>query len=344
MFDKEGNYKETIIGTGPFQLDPATSQKGTRYVFKKNPTYWEQGKPYLDEVRILILLQDSTAKAGFQAKQVDVLPELFISDIPDLQKGNPNAQFLRYIQPRAASWRLGQAKGQVTTDLRIRKALNMSMDRDEINKVFAGGEGQWGFAGAMEGLFTEAETKQIIGKYDPEGAKRLLAEAGYPNGVKMFFPTDNSRTQLEMTLFQLVQAQWKKVGIDMDLQMMERTQQRQFRRTGTFDLDATINLSPLEADNDTILFGEYHSSMGNSTNNAKVADPELDRLLEAQRREPNLEKRKQALRAAAMRIWEQQWQAPMVFPPRWDIVAADIRNFRQHLSIEGPHLYSWRQK
>lgn len=147
-----------------------------------------------------------------------------------------------------------------------------------------------------------------------------------------------------MSLFQLVQAQWKKAGIEVDLQVMDRSQQRVYRRSGTFDLDATINLSPLEADNDTILYGEYHSSQANSTNNAKVSDPELDKLLDAQRREPNLEKRRQAIRAAVMRIWEMQWQAPMVFPPRWDVVQPHIRNYTQHMSIEGPHLFSWIQK
>ena len=91
IFEKDGNYKDTMVGTGPFQLDPQASQKGTRYVFKKNPTYWEEGKPYFDEARVLILIQDATAKAGFHAKQVDVLQDLFITDIPDLQKPMPRS-------------------------------------------------------------------------------------------------------------------------------------------------------------------------------------------------------------------------------------------------------------
>ena len=46
IYDQDGHYKDRIVGSGPYQLDSAASQKGARWVWKKNPSYWDSGKPY----------------------------------------------------------------------------------------------------------------------------------------------------------------------------------------------------------------------------------------------------------------------------------------------------------
>jgi len=343
IYEKDGHFKDTIVGSGPFQLDVQASQKGTRWVWKKNAGYWDEGKPYLDELRQLVLKEDNTAFAAFQAKQIDALDALFFQDMPGLMKGTPNAKTFKYLQPHAAYLRMGQAPGRVVNDVRVRRAVSLALDRDEINKVFAGSDGSWALVGAIAGLFSDAEIKQMF-KHDPVEAKRLLAEAGYPNGVTLELPTDNARTQNEVTLYQLMQAQLKKVGMNVDWQIMDTTQQRQRRRAGAYDLDSSTNLAPLEADGDSILYAEYHSSLHRSTNNSKINDPELDRLLEAQRREPLAEKRKELQRNAAKRIVDMMWAAPLVYPPRWDATQAHVMNYYPHLSVHAPHLVSWLQK
>ena len=80
----------------------------------------------------------------------------------------------------------------------------MSIDREELSKVLAGGQAMWAVPGAMPGTFSEAETRQLV-RQDLEGARRLMAEAGYPNGIDLEWPFPRDDTNL--TMFQLVQSQ-----------------------------------------------------------------------------------------------------------------------------------------
>src|SRR5207249_4308880 len=70
VYEQDGHLKDRAIGTGAFWVDFASSQKGTRWVYKKNSTYWDTGKPYIDEIRWLVLPDDATTLAAFQTKQV----------------------------------------------------------------------------------------------------------------------------------------------------------------------------------------------------------------------------------------------------------------------------------
>ena len=71
IWDQDNKLTNLIIGTGPFQLDAAASQKDTRFVWKKNPTYWEKGKPYIDAINWYIISEDATAFAAFETGQID---------------------------------------------------------------------------------------------------------------------------------------------------------------------------------------------------------------------------------------------------------------------------------
>jgi len=344
IFDEDGSHKDRMVGTGPYQLDPQASQRGTRWVFKKNPTYWEAGKPYLDEIRNLVIIDDGTAQAAFQTKQLDVHRELKSQGFKEGARAVPSAVAFKYFQPHALNLRLSQAQGQPTTDSRVRRAVNHALDRDEISKVYADGEGVWALPGAMAGLFTEAEAKQLTPKYDLQEARRLLAEAGYASGLTLELPIDDGRSQDEKTVYQLYQAQLKRAGINVDIKVMDRTQQTQKRRAGDFGLDPTTGLSPLEADNDSILFGEFHSKFHGTSNNAKISDPELDRLLEAQRREMQPEKRRELLRNTVKRLVDQTWYVGLIYPPQWDLIHPHVKNYHMHFSNRYSYLWTWQQK
>ena len=69
VFDRDGNLTKVMVGTGAFQWDEASSQKGTRVVFKKNPTYWDPSKPYLDGIRLLVIPDFSTRAAALRTGQ-----------------------------------------------------------------------------------------------------------------------------------------------------------------------------------------------------------------------------------------------------------------------------------
>jgi len=341
IYEQDGHLKDIIAGSGPFQLDAATSQKGTRWVWKKNPTYWEAGKPYLDEIRWLILPDESTMKAAFQTKQLDYVYNLAFGDYQDVRKSNPQAVEFKYVQPRGYHLYLSNAKGGPFTDVRVRRAAALAIDRDEINKVVAGGQGIWAVPGAMADLFTEAEAKQLQ-RQDVEAAKKLMAEAGLAGGVNLDWPILNDEARANLTWFQLIQAQLKRAGFNVTFDPMDKVTQRQKKYSGDYDLDSGVGLGGLEADIDSMLYGPYHST--SSGNWSKAKDSELDKLLVAQRREPNPEKRREILREAAKRIVDQAWGIELIYPPKWDLLHPHMKNFAPHFGNRTGEAFAWLDK
>src|SRR5581483_1937220 len=89
IYDQDGSFKERRAGTGPFLLDQPASQSGTRLVWKKNPDYWEQGRPHLDEVYQLVLPDEATAHAAVIARQLDMITErLSLQSVEEIRKAN----------------------------------------------------------------------------------------------------------------------------------------------------------------------------------------------------------------------------------------------------------------
>jgi peptide/nickel transport system substrate-binding protein len=290
IYDKYGKFSDQVVGTGPYQLDNAQSQHGTRWVFKKNPNYWQAGKPYLDEIRYLVLPDDSSRYSAFETGQLQLLRGIDdFQAASTVKRAAPSAVVQEGIDPQAQGLYLSQRRPPFT-DPRLRKAVSLTLDRDEFIKTFAGGRGGWTMSDSLPDLWTEQETKQIL-KFDPAQAKQLLSDAGYPNGL-----------DVELTLMQgtappaameLLQAQLKKSGINMTIKPVDKATGSTLLHAGNFMLLPTTQL--IFADLDSRLYGNYYST--SPSNYIGVKDPNLDRLIEAQRRETDAAKRREALRA-----------------------------------------------
>ena len=187
IFDAEGDFPKQSIGTGPWQMDTGGSQKGSRFVFRKNPTYFVQGRPYIDAINRLVLPDDATANAAFQTKQVDMLDYSGLSaeTVDQIKKAIPGVIVEADLGTEGTFIYMNASRAPLN-DVRIRKTFAPSINRDEFVRTFTNGKGAWALAGSLPGLFTEQQTKEIL-KQDPTQAKRLVAEAGYPNGVEIEF-------------------------------------------------------------------------------------------------------------------------------------------------------------
>ena len=281
IYQMDGHLKDQIAGTGPYYLDAAASQKGTRWVWKKHQGYWEVGKPYLDEIRWIVLKDDASALAAFQTKQLDGVKDMLYQTAQDFERASPAAQSIKYLQAQPSFLRLSQGPGSPLTDIRLRKAVALAIDRDEIVKVITGGQGSWAMPSAMPGLFSDAEVKQLL-KQDIAEARRLVAEAGHPNGLTVELPHFRATEDTDV-LYQLIQAQMKRANINAEIKSVDRAVIQTRRRNGEFGLDIGTGSSTLEADPDSMLFNEYHSSLLTSGNYSKIKDQELDGMLDAQR-------------------------------------------------------------
>jgi len=316
LYERDGHLKDHLIGTGPWQLDVGASQKGTRWVWNRNPTYWEQGKPYIDQIRVLVLHDDAAQRAAFQTKQLDWLSYEIMSPVfvKEVRQRMPEVQTYEYVNPGGyhIHWNL---RNLPLSEQRVRKAIDLAIDRDELSMTEFGIKSQWAPAGSLLGLFTDAEARQML-KYDPAEAKRLLAEAGYPNGVELEWDFPGPRYgEAYNSRIQLIQAQLKKANINITLKSLDSNEFSQNRKIAKF----TMNLTTLDCgdpqDFDSHIFACYHSTSKN--NYAGLKDPELDKMLEAQRSEVNPEKRREILRTAVKLINEKTYGVDLFYAPRW---------------------------
>jgi peptide/nickel transport system substrate-binding protein len=335
IFQADGHLQNQIAGTGPFQLDTAASQKGTRYTWKKNPAYWEQGKPYLDEVRWIIMPDDPAAYAAFKAKQLDILGFNIEAGTGDqIAKENPGAVAFPFLEQGAAQLYINTREAPFN-DLRVRKALSLGIDREEFVRVRTAGKGRVGMAGAPSGggFFTVEETKQLM-RYDPDQAGRLIKEAGYPNGVtlRMTYP-GTAYGDGYITSLQLLQAQLKKVGMNIDLVNEDKNAFSDNRKKAQF----TINLiegASLDGDVDSWLYSTWYP--GSKANYNGVDDPKLKQLLDAEVAAVDPAKRKELIREALRYLNTETYAGVSIyhgvdhhFSHPW------VKNYRPNFWIDG---------
>lgn len=308
IYDQEGHLKDRIAGTGPFQLDFNATQRGTRWVLKKNEDYWDAGKPYVDEVRLLVLADDGAAAAAFQTRQVDYLS---FDNPPEAEEIAKKTGAVSYEVTRTPRYVLTHTRRGPLTDVRVRKAISLSIDRDEFNRVLSAGRGAWGLAGsnAWADLFTQEEARQIL-PYDPAQAKRLLAEAGFPNGVDIEFSYSTDSGQDPITTFELLQAQLKKSGINLVAKPMPYSDLTTRRKKHEFQMDHYTEFP--RPDPDAALYATFYP--GARSNYNEVDDPRLTEMILAQRREPDVAKRRELIRQAVRYANEQAYGVAVVRP------------------------------
>ena len=156
VYDQDGHFKETVAGTGAYTLDKNGSQKGARWLWKKNPAYWDSGKPYLDEIRWFVLPNETTSFSAFQTKQLDILTQSGLDYEPAqvVKKANPDVPFYKWMEPRATQLYLSQKpeRNSPVRDERVRRAMSLAINRDELNKIISGGASATYGADAMAGV------------------------------------------------------------------------------------------------------------------------------------------------------------------------------------------------
>ena len=214
--DKWGKqFNRHPLGTGPFVFQKWTP--GREIVLTRNPDYWEEGKPYLDTIDYQLSFNPPTALLKLERGEVDVLGDgIPVADLPRI-KADPKWSKQVYTQPLVAiSYMFMNVQMKPFDDVKVRQALSWAIDRDKLVKL-QGGQAMslWQFY--PKGMPGYQEGKVYYG-YDPARAKKLLAEAGYPDGFKTMLYTDN--VDPNPKLWTSVQADLAAVGVQAGLKTM----------------------------------------------------------------------------------------------------------------------------
>jgi len=180
------NSPKAAVGAGPFILEEYTP--AVSIVFKKNPTYYRanEGLPYLDGVRFIIIPDASTSLAAFRAANIDIRGIARV-DLASVKKTNPDIYCYEAGVSASALQLAMRTDKPPFNDVRVRRALSMALDRQAVIDTFHFGYGidqQGPIHAASKWYLKDQGECAKYGKYNPDEAKRLLAEAGYPNGFE----------------------------------------------------------------------------------------------------------------------------------------------------------------
>ena len=206
------------VGTGPFSFVSYTPQVGI--VVKKNPDYWQEGLPYLDEVNFKIVGSAETALMELQGGTIDIYPYLTDSQAQALKNGNTH-QVIASPSNVVQALFLNNAVEPLDNVL-VRQAILFALDKDQINDFVGGGTGSL-IGSAM--LPTLADYyKDLNNVYgtgaNVEKAKELLTEAGYPNGFDLVIDIP-SNYEFHMQTGEVIVEQLKAVGINASINAVE---------------------------------------------------------------------------------------------------------------------------
>ncbi|MBW2305408.1 MAG: hypothetical protein JRG73_00625 [Deltaproteobacteria bacterium] len=214
---EKSDPNKVVIGTGAFQM--VEFRPNDRMLLKKNPYYWEKGLPYLDELEIRLIKDASSRVAALRAKSVDytwiIEPQLV--KILMKEKGIKSG-----TAPATGRLRVFFNTTKPPFDnVKVRQALSSATDRKEIIRVTVMGKAE--LSGAIPpaaGDFASPPEKLPFYDYNPERAKKLLAEAGYPNGFKATAKVSAIHV-IDQYAVQMLQRQWKKIGVDIEIIQVE---------------------------------------------------------------------------------------------------------------------------
>jgi peptide/nickel transport system substrate-binding protein len=302
--EKFGDLKkaESVVGTGPWMLD--RWEPNVRLSYVRNPNYFVSGLPYADGVEVLIDKDPASRLAKWLGGQTDFGPEYQQAvrwlDAPVARQRKPGLQTAEY------TWLTGGSTGfklanPPFNDLRVRRALSRASNIAEVFESLAFSQGHWTPNPAVPAAF--AEWSIPIDQLNPEGrklyehntaeAKRLLAEAGHPNGFKVSVEAPPVVYGPDFDDFVAITIKnWKAAGIDADLKLKEYGAFISSTIFGKFD-GMFLGLRGAWADPEAYFYRWYMP--GQPLNVWGVNDPKLTDMIKLQRRTFDVAKRKQVI-------------------------------------------------
>ncbi|MBO4221836.1 ABC transporter substrate-binding protein [Bradyrhizobium neotropicale] len=226
-----GNWKNAN-GTGPFMLTDYV--QGNAVTFSKNPVYWDKEKiagreyklPFVDKIVYRTIKDEATFLTALRTAKLDLLEAIRWTAVDELKKSAPQLQWSRSLGT-GGNFLAMRVDTKPFDDIRVRRALNMAVNKKEIVASYYNGNAELfaypmhpDYIGYYEPLESMPDSVKELFTYNPDKAKALLKEAGYPNGFS-FKVQVCSCSPDHMDLLPLVAAYLEKVGVKLEIQPME---------------------------------------------------------------------------------------------------------------------------
>jgi peptide/nickel transport system substrate-binding protein len=304
-------YEKNIMGTGPFTF--VEHVKGSHVIGKKNPSYWDKGKPYLNGFRA-VFMRDSAAQVaavrgerahiqfrGFSPAERDSIISTLGSKVA-VQESPWDCILLVAINHEKKPF----------DDKRVRRALTLALDRHQASKSLSKIAIVKEVAGVQvpgTPFATPPEELNRLAGYWPDieksraEARRLLKEAGVPEGFQFTFTNRGIPMPYEPLGVWLID-QWRRVGLNVNQQVLEPAAYYTPLRKGDFQVAMDFQCGYIvEPDLDMY---KFLSVDRNPANYGRYKDPVLDKLYDEQSRATDPEKRKQIVRQFEKRLLDDE--------------------------------------
>lgn len=233
---KGAAFFDAPVGSGPFMLK--NWARGSRIELVKNPNYWQEGKPYVDDAVLEIVTEPSARVIKLEAGEVDVALDPPLNQLKNLadKDGITVGQIIPY---RADFVQLNTVK-KPFDDARVRQALNLAVDKNALVQGVLYGAGE-AAASAMP-VMAYADPDLAPYPYDPAKARELLAEAGYADGFEAQLLVDSGAATSRNAAIAL-QAMLQQVGVRLTVQMLEGGTQWETTKSGNYDMSVSYTTS-----------------------------------------------------------------------------------------------------
>ena len=280
---------DTFVSNGPYMITDWTPSE--RIVLTKNPNYvggWDSSKIVSDTITLLLLEDSSASYAAYNSGEAVLVKDVPTDEIPSLTKAEDGGDF--YVDTILGTYYVSlNLQRDAFKDAKVRKALSLAIDRDYVANTI------------MQGTYTTADSIVGPGIVDESGyfhdngnapyisadyeanlaeAKKLLEEAGYPNGEG--YPTIEYSTNdagYHVPLAEYLQQAWGDLGITLTINKMEWSSFTPARRAGEYDV--ARNGWVMDYNDPSNMLDLFCTSNGN--NDGKYANPDFDAAIDASR-------------------------------------------------------------
>jgi peptide/nickel transport system substrate-binding protein len=263
-----GDLRQNMVGTGPFRF--VEYVPNSMVTLESNPDYWEEGLPYVDVMEMQIIPDQTARTTALTSGTVDFIEYAPVQDLPIFEAdgnivitGDENTN-IRYMALNVSREPFDQ--------LEVRQAIAKVIDRQPIVDAAVFGAGT-----ATNILFPEtywAGFESPIEAPDIEGARELLAQAGYPDGFETEIHSWAQYPFLSNAAI-VIQEQLKEVGIEAELRFEENAIYLENYFAGNFDMSVTGTSAYVDP-NDVV---QANFGTGESNNGIDYSNEEMDQLI-----------------------------------------------------------------
>ena len=339
--DKDPNhFKTNVVGSGPFKFKSYV--RGATFEGERNPDYFVKDRPYLDGYKFYISPETSVRAAALRSGRAHIeFRGMPMSEVEAIKKQLGDKITVQEA-PTPGWWAVSfNNKVKPFDDVRVRKALTLAIDRHTMSKVLFPLTGLRNVGGLVrpgtQWAISPAELEKLpgFGRDIEKGraeAKKLLAEAGYPNGLKFTMINRNVKLPYQDFAVFFIQ-EWKKIGVDVENRPLETAAWFDTgRQTKNYEAIVDPHVDFMDEPDLTLVNWISGFPVQNWSNNS---DPELDDLYQRQARTLDPAERKKLVNQFERIVFEKAYFAHGLWWVRSIVHSSKLKNW-----VAAPSHYS----